>query len=143
MNREKLSTYHTIDDAYYGTIRRPPGPQILMDMGYDQEPAIPALTTEPLKSRYPSRSRHKSVTPLLCKLLSLPMNEFTSTPVTVIASATASDIDRNSSVTITFSTDPFGQSFPETIIVYGIHPTLGLFCITMSIDTAVSSSKWT
>jgi uncharacterized protein YjiS (DUF1127 family) len=29
-------------------------------------------------------------------------------------------------VTVTFSTDPFGQSFPETIIVSGIHPTLGL-----------------
>jgi hypothetical protein len=54
------------------------------------------------------------------------MNEFTSAPVAVIASASASDIDRNSSVTVTFSTDPFGQSSPETIIVSGIHPTLGL-----------------
>jgi hypothetical protein len=54
------------------------------------------------------------------------MNKFTSTPVAVIASATASDIDRNISVTITFSTNPFGQSFPEMIIVYGIHLTLGL-----------------
>jgi hypothetical protein len=54
------------------------------------------------------------------------MNEFTSAPVAVVASATASDIDRNSSATVTFSTDPFGQSFPETIIVSGTHPTLGL-----------------
>jgi hypothetical protein len=52
------------------------------------------------------------------------MNELTSAPVAVITSVSASDIDRNSSVTVTFSTNPFGQSFPETIIVYGIHPTL-------------------
>jgi hypothetical protein len=54
------------------------------------------------------------------------MNEFTSAPVAVIASVSASDTDRNSSVSVTFSTDPFGQSFPDTIIVSGIHPTLGL-----------------
>jgi hypothetical protein len=54
------------------------------------------------------------------------MNEFTSSPAAVIASVSTSDIDRNSSVTVTFSTDPFGQSFPETIIVSGIHPTLSL-----------------
>jgi hypothetical protein len=54
------------------------------------------------------------------------MNEFTSAQDAVIASVSASDIDRNSSVTVTFSTDPFGQSFPDTIIVSGIHPTLGL-----------------
>jgi hypothetical protein len=54
------------------------------------------------------------------------MNEFTSGPVAVIASVSASDIDHNSSVTVTFSSDPFGKSFPETINVSGIHPTLGL-----------------
>jgi hypothetical protein len=37
-----------------------------------------------------------------------------------------SDIDRNNSVTVTFSTDPFGPYFPETIAVSGIHLTLGL-----------------
>jgi hypothetical protein len=125
-NREKLNTHHTIDEAHYGTTNRPHGPQILMDMGYDQEPVLPASITVPPKSRYPFCSRHSSVTPLLCKLLPLPMNEFTYTPVAVIASVSASDIDRNNSVTVTFSTDPFGQSFPETIIVSGIHPTLGL-----------------
>jgi hypothetical protein len=97
-----------------------------MDMGYDQEPVLPALITVPPQSRYPLRSRHNSVTPFLCKLLPLPMNEFTSAPAAVIASISASDIDRNSSVTVTFSGDPFGQSFPETINVSGIHPTLGL-----------------
>jgi hypothetical protein len=54
------------------------------------------------------------------------MNEFTSAPAAVIASVSASDIDRNRSVAVTFSTNPFGQSFPETIIVSGIHPTIGL-----------------
>jgi hypothetical protein len=97
-----------------------------MDMGYDQEPVLPALITLPPKSSYPFRSRHNSVTLFLCKLLPLPMNEFTSAPVAVVASVSAYDIDRNSSVTVTFSTDPFGQSFPETIIVSGIHPTLSL-----------------
>jgi hypothetical protein len=97
-----------------------------MDMGYYQEPVLPVLITVLPKSRYPFRSCHNSVTPFLCKLLPLPMNEFTSYPVTVIASVSASDVDRNSSVTVTFSTDPFGQSFPETIIVSGIHPMLGI-----------------
>jgi hypothetical protein len=41
------------------------------------------------------------------------MHEFTAAPVAVAAS-------------LTESTDPFGPSFPETIPVSGIHPTLGL-----------------
>jgi hypothetical protein len=97
-----------------------------MDMGYDQEPVLPALITVPPQSRYPLRSRHNSVTPFLFRLLPLTMNEFTSAPSAFIASVSASDIDRNSIVTVTFSSDPFGQSFPETINVSGIHPTLGL-----------------
>jgi hypothetical protein len=125
-NQEKLSMHHTIYESHYGTTTRPPGPQILMDMGFDQEPVLPELITVPPKSRYPFRLHHNSVTPFLCKLLPLHMNEFTSAPVAVIASVSASDIDRNSSVTVTFSTDPFGQSFPEKIIVSDIHPTLGL-----------------
>jgi hypothetical protein len=35
-NREKLITQHTIHEAHYGTKNHPPGPQILMGMGYDQ-----------------------------------------------------------------------------------------------------------
>jgi hypothetical protein len=54
------------------------------------------------------------------------MNEFTSALVAVIASITVYDIDCNNSVTVTFSTDPFGPSFPETIIVSGLHPALNL-----------------
>jgi hypothetical protein len=77
-------------------------------------------------ARYLLRSRHKSVTPFVCKLIPLPMNEFTSAPFAIITAATTSDIDRNNSVTVTFSTDPFGPSFPETIFVSVIHPTFGL-----------------
>jgi hypothetical protein len=97
-----------------------------MDMGYDQEPVVPSFITVPPKSLYPFCLRHNYVTPFLCKLLPLPMNEFTSSPVAVIASVSASDIDRNKSMTVTFRTDPFGQSFPEMIIVIGIHTTLGI-----------------
>jgi hypothetical protein len=35
-NCEKLSTHTTIDEAHYGKTRHPPGPHILMDMGYEQ-----------------------------------------------------------------------------------------------------------
>jgi hypothetical protein len=49
-----------------------------MDMGYDQEPVLPALITVPPQSRYPFRSLQNYVTPFLCKLLPIPMNEFTS-----------------------------------------------------------------
>jgi hypothetical protein len=64
--------------------------------------------------------------PFIGKLLPLLMNEFTSDLFAVIASVSMSDIDRNNTVTVNFSTDPFGPSFPETIIVSGIHPKLGL-----------------
>jgi hypothetical protein len=113
-NREKLSTHHTIDEAHYGKTHRPPGPQILMDMGYEQQPVISVVITPPTLSQYPLRSRHKIVTPFLCKLLPLPINEFISAPVAVIASTTMSAIDRNNSVAVTFSTDPSGPSFTET-----------------------------
>jgi hypothetical protein len=46
-NREKLSTHHTIDEAHISKNCRPPGPQILMDMGYEQQPLLPAITTPP------------------------------------------------------------------------------------------------
>jgi hypothetical protein len=36
MNQDKLSTHNTIEDAHYGPPNRHPGPQILMDTGYDQ-----------------------------------------------------------------------------------------------------------
>jgi hypothetical protein len=42
-NREKLSSHHVIDEAHYGTARRPAGAQVLMDMGYD----IPSLPLVP------------------------------------------------------------------------------------------------
>jgi hypothetical protein len=123
---EKLSTHHTIDEAHYGKTRRPPGLHILMDMGYEQHPVLPVITTPLPLSRCPLRSRHKTVTPFLCKLPPLPMNEFTSVPFDVVTSVSASDIDHNNSVTVTLSTDPFGPSFPETILVSGIYPTLGI-----------------
>jgi hypothetical protein len=126
MNHEKLSTHHTIDEVHYGKTQLPPGSQILMDMGYEQESALPAITTPPPVSRYPRRLRHKSVTPFVCKFCPLPMNEFTFSPFPVTASVTTSNIDRNDSATVTFSTDTFGPSFPETIFVSGIHPALGL-----------------
>jgi hypothetical protein len=46
-NRKKLSTHHTIDEAHYGKTRHPPGLQILMDMGYEQQPVLLAITTLP------------------------------------------------------------------------------------------------
>jgi hypothetical protein len=97
-----------------------------MDIGYEKEPLLPAIITPPPMLRYPLRSSHTSVISFVCKLLPLPMNEFTSAPFTVITSVTTSDIDRNDGVTINFSTDPFGPSFPGTIFVSSIHPTLGL-----------------
>jgi hypothetical protein len=54
------------------------------------------------------------------------MNEFTSAPFAVMASIDTSEIGCNNSVTVTFSTDPFGPSFHENKLVSGIHPTLGL-----------------
>jgi hypothetical protein len=97
-----------------------------MDMGYELPPLIPNIVTPPPLSRYLLRSLFKPVTPFYSKLLPLPMNEFTSAPVAVVATLSTSDIDRNNSVTVTFIADPFGPYFPETILVSGIHPPIGL-----------------
>jgi hypothetical protein len=132
-NREKLSSHHVIDEAHHGTARRPAGAQVLMDMGYD----IPSLPLVPLQlsqfALYPKRSHHKCITPFSCTMIPLPLHEFTPAPVAVAASLAASsralhgsDVHRNDGITVTFSTDPFGPSFPETISVSGIHPSLGL-----------------
>jgi hypothetical protein len=102
-----------------------------MDMIYEQQPVLPSITTPPPLSRYLLRSRHKTATTFICKLLPLLINEFTYAPFTVIASITTSDIDCNNSVTVTFSTDSFGSSFPETILASGIHPTL---CLDLRYD---------
>jgi hypothetical protein len=132
-NREKLSSHHVIDEAHYDTARRPVVAQVIMDMGYDI-PSLPLVPLQPLKpSVYPTWSQHKCITPLSCPLIPLPLHEFTPAPVAVAASLAAtsrplrdSDVHRNDGITVTFSTDPFGPSFPEKITVSGIHPTLGL-----------------
>jgi hypothetical protein len=71
-NREKLSSHHVIDEAHYGTARRPAGAHVLMDMGYGI-PSLPLVLLQPLKpSVYPTWSQHKCITPLSCTLLPLP-----------------------------------------------------------------------
>lgn len=34
-NREKVSSHHVIEEAYYNNVRHPAGAQVLMDMGYN------------------------------------------------------------------------------------------------------------
>jgi hypothetical protein len=82
---------------------------------------------------YPPWSQHKCINPLSCTLIPLPLHEFTTAPLKVAASLATtsrplhdSDVHCNDDITVTFSTNPFGPSFPETIAVSGIHPTLGL-----------------
>jgi hypothetical protein len=131
--REKLSSHHVIDKPHYGTARHPAGAWVLMDMGYNI-PSLPLVPLQPPKpSVYPTRSRHKCITPLPCILILPPLHKFTPTPVAVAASLAvtsrplhASDVHRNDGIAMTLSTDPFGPSFPETIYVSGIHPTLGI-----------------
>jgi hypothetical protein len=88
-NREKLSSHHVIDQAHYGTARRPDGAQVLMDMGY-YIPPLPLLLLQPLKpSVYPIWYQHKCITPLSCTLIPLPLHELTPAPVAVAASLAA------------------------------------------------------
>jgi hypothetical protein len=96
-------------------------------MGYK----IPTLSLSTIGTyipifQYPLRCKAFPLTPFIFKLFPLPMNEFTAALVAVAASLTASGIARIDGVTFTFSTDPYGLSFPEMIPVSGIHPTLGL-----------------
>jgi hypothetical protein len=92
-NDEKLSMHHLIDDAHYSKTQRPRGPQILVDMRYEQQPLIRVIITLPPLSRYPLRSLHRPVIPFYSKLHPLPMNEFMSAPVAIFAFITAPDID--------------------------------------------------
>jgi hypothetical protein len=126
-NREKLSSHHVIDEAHYGKYRRSPGAQLLMDMGYEMPtPLISNIGTPTPISQYPPRCKTLPPKTFICKFFPLPMNEFTATPVAVAVLLTASDIARIDGIMVTFSTDPFGPSFPETTLVSGIHPTLSL-----------------
>jgi hypothetical protein len=111
---------------HYGKTRRPPGPQILMEMGYELRPLIPVIVTPPPLLWCPICSLHKPVIPFYSKILPRPMNEFMPDLVAVVTTLSTSDMDHNNSVTVTFITDPFGPSFPETILVPGIHLTLGI-----------------
>jgi hypothetical protein len=120
-NFEKLSYHHIIDEAHNGTSRHPVGPQVLMDMGFDI-PSAPKkiVIVPPPLSQYPLRSRKKSITPLYITLLPLPLREFPLAPVVVAASLAATkaplealEFHRDDSIMVTFSTDPFGPSFPE------------------------------
>jgi hypothetical protein len=106
-NHEQLSTHHIINEAHYSKTRHPPGPQLLMDMGYDLTPFPTVIITPPPRLQYPLYSLNKPVTPFYSKLIPLPMNEFTSAPAAVVTTLITSDIDHNNIVTVTFSTDPF------------------------------------
>jgi hypothetical protein len=82
---------------------------------------------------YPTWSQHKCITPLACTLIPLPLHELAPAPTAVAASLDAtslplhdSDVHRNDGITVTSTTDPFGPSFPQAIMVSSIHPTLGL-----------------
>jgi hypothetical protein len=76
----------------------------------------------------------KIITPFYSTFIPISLHEFTSAPGVVAASLVAtkaplpkaSEIHRDDSITVTFSSDPFGSSFPETILLSGIHPTIGL-----------------
>jgi hypothetical protein len=61
-NHKKLSTYHIIDEAHYGKTHHPTGHQILVDMGYEQKPLLPAIITLLSLSQYLLRFLHKPVT---------------------------------------------------------------------------------
>jgi hypothetical protein len=104
-----------------------------MDMGFNI-PSMPLVLLQPLKpSLYPIWSQHKCIIPLACTLIPLPLHELTPVPVAVAASLAATsrplhdpDIHINDGITVISSTDPFVPSFPDTIAVSGIHPTLGI-----------------
>jgi hypothetical protein len=132
-NLENISSHHVIEEAHYGTARRPAGAQVLMDMGYGIPP-LSLVPLQPLKpSVYHTWSQHKCINPLSCTLIPLPLHDFTPSPIAVAASLVTTsrplhdpDVHHNDSIMVTFSTDPFGPSFPGTIMVSGIYPTLGL-----------------
>jgi hypothetical protein len=125
ISREKLSSHHVIDEDHYEKCQRSSGAQLLMDMGYEISTTLLSNIDTPTPiSQYTRCCKTFPATPFICKFFQLPMNEFTTTLLEVAALITASDIARSDGITVTFSTHPFGPSFPEMISVSGIDPTL-------------------
>jgi hypothetical protein len=123
--REKTSSHHTIDEGHFSVACRPPGPQVLMDMGYDQPPiAVPGpVPFAPYPASSPRKPVKLSRLPLF---IPLPLYEFTHTLAASAARLKAHDGERPDTYSIVFSTDPFGPSFDKEISVSGIHETAGL-----------------
>jgi len=125
--REKLSTHHVIDEAHYGATKRPPGAQVLMNMGYPIPPEPdPVAQASPPRSVYPSKSTLKLPSIGIANLVPLPLNEFTPAPVAVAARISTEEVHRDSAVTVEFSSDPYDPSFDEEISIKGFDSLAGL-----------------
>jgi hypothetical protein len=103
---------------------------------------LPAITTLPPLSGYHLRSSHKSLTPFFCKLLPLPMNEFTyarlmSSPPSPHLTLIATTVSQSLLAQI-----PLGRLFLKPYLFPAFIRRLALICITMSIDTVVSLLIW-
>jgi len=138
LNSKRIKTaFHADhDEAHCTSSSRPPGPQLLHDLGLREveratvpadadadTPAVPAATHPPLDKRMP-----KKVDTAPCQMHP-PLAEFsslTSPPAAAAARLTAAPPFDPGHSALTMSDDPLAKSFSETLPIGGEDPAAGL-----------------
>ena len=129
--RLKTGNHFVYDEAHFGSASRPPGAQLLFDLGLrtilpDTSPAVSKIWFAP---QPPVAKLAPTVLPL-AQYTPLPLLEFLSAPVASAAALSShSDVSRSAALTVEFCNDPFGPSFDEPVNIQGPHATAGLLLL--------------
>jgi hypothetical protein len=116
------------DEAHFASASRPPGAQLLFDLGLRplslETPAPVSKLGFAPQPPFPKLA--SAVFPLAC-YAPLPLLEFLAAPVATAATlVSTSNVSRSAALMVEFCTDPFGPSFDEPISIQGPHATAGL-----------------
>ena len=126
--RFKTGNHFVFDEAHFSSSARPPGAQLLFDLGLDTVPLDPPPTvSNPCFAPQPPLPKLKAGAPPMACYAPLPLLEFASAPVATAATLVADiPVSRYDALSIELCGDSFGPSFDEPINIQGSHPTAGL-----------------
>lgn len=127
--RLKTAKHAIFDEAHYSQPHRPPGPQLLYDLGLEEESTTPTSTGPVQVELAPAPPLHKDAPKLSTAAIlhPLPLRE-SATPIPTTAAAAAVEVtdDVDEFTPVTMCSEPFGTSFQETLAIHGIHQTAGI-----------------
>ena len=138
--RVKTAKHVVFDEAHYSQKERPPGPQLLYDLGLEKEEAAPSSTLPPPVPSapcppVPTVALTKTALVKTAALQPLPLRESaiptsaidkTSPAPTAVAAAVTPTDDVDEFTPVTMCSDPFGPSFEEVIPIHGVHRSAGI-----------------